>query len=795
MRTIYYCPAPTGAGKTYAIEERLAEHVRCGETVILTQPSKNLCHQTAQEMSVRFPDVPVKVFNQDTCGQKTVVGLSEHLRNPPDRPHLIIATWAAFMMLPHIIRPERYHLICDEIPTAFVPDSIRLPDNHSLLTDALEIGDAGPIYGLVKVSNPTAVRKMAENRNKDAFNSLVNPLAKRIHQGRHSTYIDIKSYNGLLIGSKDDRLLATYSMLDPTLFLGFKSVVFAGARAEETILYKWFEGKGVRFVRDTALMNKLRYSEHENGHLIEFYYASERNWSKTEQKNDPTFRPRFIEAVQSLFGRNEFVWQDNVTNEVDTFSGVVSGYNVGHSPHGLNAFQHINRSVILSALNYSRSEGGFLTNFCGIGPDEQRIALAYHSSYQTYNRISVRDPNNYEKKIVILPDRQNAAWQRERFPGSVVIPLGIDSRNGPRTRSDKLYANPTDRKRAQRNKLEEQQKEIMNGLVEAARSKQEKYIIDDCHGYSFNTIKCVTSLQGSIIAHKRDSDSLMLVCDKDTFISQMKRFSVNTFDSKESNMLISPGLFIDKDDGSSCRSKPNAFCGRNVYLDIEKGTLTHRQLSKIFPNIEMIAYSSYSHTKDMPRYRVVFLTDSIMSSGMYTAIYNMICHRIELAGYKSEFESGFHPKEKVHGIDRKPYLTDLFYLPCQPADSDGFFLHYRKLRKPLDVLDWCYNSFPTRFDDGESVSHGHHPLQQIIDKDHSQLCEEALQRFRDQTVDQGRSHKALRALNFTLLEGGVDDVSRDVTLTQAAYLSRSREDRLRDKQRMMRFGQRAPSHR
>ncbi|MGE7156213.1 hypothetical protein ACQKJ1_21065 [Methylorubrum rhodesianum] len=181
--------------------------------------------------------------------------------------------------------------------------------------------------------------------------------------------------------------------------------------------------------------------------------------------------------------------------------------------------------------------------------------------------------------------------------------------------------------------------------MEAVESKQEKYIINDCHGYSFNTVECVASLQGSIIAHKRDSDSMMLACNKNTFVSTMKEFSKSRFESKEENKLISPALFIDKSDVVSRRGKPNAFGGSNVYLDIENGTLTHRQLSKLFPNVEMIAYSSYSHTKEMPRYRVVFLTDTIMSPEMYTAIYNMICERIELAGYKSDFDSGFNPKE------------------------------------------------------------------------------------------------------------------------------------------------------
>jgi hypothetical protein len=639
----------------------------------------------------------------------------------------------------------------------------------------------------VTASDAATIRKMAENRNKDALYGLVNDFTRRIHHGRYSTFIDLKSYNGLLTGSKDDQFLATYSMLNPSVFLGFKSVLLAGARAEETILYKWFEGKGVKFVRDEDLMNKLRYTEHENGHLIEFHYASERNWSKTEQNNDPSFRPRFLEAVQSLFDDDEFVWQDNIVNEKESFSGLLHAYNVGHSPHGLNQYQHLNKAVIMSALNYSRNEGGFLTNMCDIGPDEQRIALAYHSAYQTYNRISVRNPTNTHRKIVVLPDRQNAAWQHERFPGSVIIPLGIDLRDAVRTRSDKRYAHATDRKRAQRDRLKDRQDEIMNGLMEAVESKQDKYIIDDCHGYSFNTVECVTSLQGSIIAHKRDRDSMMLACDKETFISTMKQFSKSRFVSKDENKLISPALFIDKDDIASGRSKANAFCGKNVYLDIENGTLTHRQLSNIFPNIEMIAYSSYSHTKEMPRYRVVFLTDTIMSPEMYTANYNMIYERIELAGYKSDFDSGFNPKEKVHGIDRKPYLTDLFYLPCQPADGEGFFLHYHSGRKPLDVLDWCNNSFLTRFDEVEFVSIGCHLSKQNIDVDHAQLCEQALQRFRDQTVEQGRSHKALRALNFTLLEGSVDDVSRDVTLTQAALGSRSPKDRIADKNRLMRI--------
>nr|WP_129545746.1 DEAD/DEAH box helicase family protein [Methylorubrum zatmanii] len=787
MAQIHYCPAPTGAGKTFAVEERLADLTRNGESVILLQPSKILCHQTAREMAIRFNDVPVEVFNQDTCGTKTVVRLANHLRNPPDRPHVIIATWAAFLMVPQLDRCERFHLICDEIPQAFVPESIRLPDNHSLITDALEIVDVGPIYGLIKVANSTVIRRLAENAREDALNDLLNPIARRIHSGRYLTYVERKSYGGLLNRTKDDRSLVTYSMLNPSVFQGFQSVTLAGARAEETILYKWLILQGTKFIRDEDLMRKLRYQDHLNGELVEFHYASERNWSMTEQRNDPLFRPKFVGAVSHLFASNEFVWQDNVSNEAGMFKENVMAHNVGHSAHGMNQFQHINRAAIFSSKNYSKDEQGFLSNFCQMSPSEQRVSLAYHKAYQTYNRISVRDPDNRCRKIVVLPDRQNAAWQQERYPGSTVVPLGIDFRPIERTRADKVFRNAADRQKAHREKLNNQQDVIVSNVIDAVNSKQKYVSVDECHDYSFNSVSCVTSLQGSIIAHKKDNESTTIVGSKAGFIANMKQMSKNAFESKDHNGLISPALFIDQEGVVSRRGKPNAFCGRNIYLDIENGTLTHRQLANIFPSVEMLAYSSYSHTKKMPRYRVVLLTDSIVSPDMYTSIYNMVCERIELAGYKSSFEDGFDARKKIHGIDRKPYLTDLFYLPCQPANGPGFFLHYNRHRKPLNVMDWCSNSFPTRFDGNDLPFHETRSPTQDTALDHAVLCEQALQRFRDRTLVQGQSHKALREMNFTLIEGGVDDVSRDVTLTHAAYLSRSPQDRIKDKTRLMRM--------
>ncbi|MCJ2010427.1 hypothetical protein [Methylobacterium sp. J-092] len=326
----------------------------------------------------------------------------------------------------------------------------------------------------------------------------------------------------------------------------------------------------------------------------------------------------------------------------------------------------------------------------------------------------------------------------------------------------------------------------MGGLMQAVESKQENFFINECHGSSFNSSSPVTSLQGSIIAQKMDGNSTALICSNKEFVASMRRFSINEFSSKDTNCLISPALFVPSDQSQQKRSAKEAFCGRHVYLDIENGNLTHKQISKLFPREEIVVYSSYSHTRELSRYRVIFLTDKVMAPNAYTALYNQIAHVIEGAGYQDIRKGTSGSRAKVHGIDRKPYLTDLFYLPCKPGNGDGFFVHYEKGRSPIDVDQWCANLSPTRFDKDDGTGTVEASLATIV-ADHASVCEEALATFRDATVEPRTSFKALRKLNCTLIRAGVDDISRDVTLTQAAQSSRSPTDRMKDKARLMRI--------
>ena len=85
--------------------------------------------------------------------------------------------------------------------------------------------------------------------------------------------------------------------------------------------------------------------------------------------------------------------------------------------HGLNAFQHLDHIVFLSARLPSPDHFGFLM-WIGITDDEVRRATYFEPVYQTVMRSSLRDPNNFNPKTVIVPDRQAAEFIQGLFPGS-----------------------------------------------------------------------------------------------------------------------------------------------------------------------------------------------------------------------------------------------------------------------------------------------------------------------------------------------------------------------------------------
>ena len=84
---ISYLDAPGGAGKTYAIVDRI-EKIASDGKVILCQPTKVLIDQTAEQLSEKYPSIHREVIHSGTTEQSVVSALARYLNDSFPEPHV-----------------------------------------------------------------------------------------------------------------------------------------------------------------------------------------------------------------------------------------------------------------------------------------------------------------------------------------------------------------------------------------------------------------------------------------------------------------------------------------------------------------------------------------------------------------------------------------------------------------------------------------------------------------------------------------------------------------------------------
>lgn len=793
MFRILLTSAPTGAGKTHACVKQIIKMIEAGETVILAQPTKALNEQTRTALHSIDATLTVEMINGDSVDKGVALTLASHLKQPPDKPHVIITTAESFNRLPFIANARNYHLIIDEIPNAFISVSIPIPHHHRLITDLLSVEPVGPSYSRINVTDKGNLRSLAENRKEDAIDSLLQPLTQKLNDDKFDAYVDLERYESMKRGSKDSTMLTVFFMRKPDAYRGYKSVRMIGARADETILVKWFKKKGVTFVDDQEMLESLRYREHINGPLIEFFYASERNWSLYGQEMDPDFRVNFAANARNLMGNKSFCWIDNKRNEDGhPYEMITDAIMVPHFAHGRNDYLTYDNIIILTAFNYATPDAKFLESIVGMSANEQKVSFDYHNTYQTLSRLSIRDPDNRNRKTIVLPDRLNAEWQSNVFPGSSVQSLGIDDRVIKKKGRPKVYKDAVERKRANRSKLESEQRTLFEKHDLGIKRIGEAGYQYECHEMSYiSIVNNVTSYQGSVVSHKYRGHSIPLIMSTDQFIRYLRKMHKEIIANKNDNSLIMSALCIPGN--GSQRAKKNALWGRHIYLDLDGTDLKPGALSRLFPYNEIITYNSYSNSDKELRYRAIFLTDEIVHPEVYTFLWRQIVQRIEDVGYQGK--NSYHPKgeRKLHGIDNNYSVVNTFNLPCQAKDGKSFFNHHNKGGGPINVKSWIENAIPTRFD-VDNLYTGHtiaNDIASMGDADNSYRIE-ALARYRQaiSTINPATgklngSNDALYNLDQNLRRRNVESWEREKVLVQAANESRSPKDRMSDVIRYM----------
>ncbi|WP_238271848.1 DEAD/DEAH box helicase [Methylobacterium cerastii] len=792
-------PAPTGSGKTTAIYRKAIKLAKAGESVLIVQPSRQLIRQTVSDLRAEDSSVHVEaIYKGETPGDGGVEGnvggkIISYLTCPFPGGQILFVTAVSLTMLGFFANKQDWNVFVDEVPNLLVEHHLVVPNTHALLTDHLILTPKGSEYGLLVPRSGGKLASISRNKNKDINFKSFNKLARSLISNHYDTYVKIKAYSDLVEGRSEQTELRAWSVLKPDIFKEFASVTIAGARIQDSLLFKHWENEGVRFVQDHSLDKDLLYTDHENGEFVNFYYGTEKDYSKFERnKDNEKVRLAIITAVIDQLKDQPFGWIENEDRVGESpLSDVPDNIKIPAASHGLNCFRELHNAVILGAYNYTPETGRFIEQVCHVSRDEQRDGFCHQNLYQAACRISVRVHGDQTPKRIFVPDRKAAEWLADRFPGSSVVSLGIESVKAKKVGRERKHDNEAARKKAHRDARREMLLSDIHTHQKILSTDLSLVLSDLWDETTLNELSNnVIRFKGTLLVDKYAKIEIP-ICYSDTeFVGYLKYLSKSKHQSKDDNYLISPALFIPDIEKDKYRTLENVATSNGLWFDVENGDLPYDEWPRIFPNIEMVIYSTRSHTKLKPRYRVCMFTDKPMSIAVYRDLWFQVKQRIIDEGYTESKTLGTGATARAHGIDNKHNPSDLFYLPCQTeSGKHNVFRDVRGgNRKPLNVVDWIKHASDTDHNTPEAEVVVRPPTLEslMLTEEQQHKIEEAKAKFATVGRLPANGDGAMWNLHCDLEKVRLDQYEHESILQDAARHTNSPQDRESQIARVMR---------
>ncbi|MCK2056635.1 DEAD/DEAH box helicase family protein [Methylobacterium sp. 37f] len=714
---IDYLNAYCGAGKTFEVARYANEQAQRGNNVLIVQPTKALIAETVK---TTFPacGIPRSLYTEitgNTHPNAVNAALRHHLSSSLRTGEILLITHQTFFSIGYFPHKSDWIIVIDEVPQVDVSFVMNLPETHKLLTDHIAIVDRShTLYHRVEEQTGTLkLSNYAKNPLGDDVAKLFADFAKVITSPSWSTYVLASNYNRLVedTGDHQSRQLLAFGLRSPTVLDVFKKVVVAAACFTDSLMYLlWKEWKdpdiAVVFTDITDSFN-LRYTTHNNGHLVDIYYGITGRWSKTAQADVDadgiTSLSAITNAAAVLIGTESYAWFANA--DVPTPLGKCD--RLPNVSHGLNTFQHINHVIAVSALNPTPAHFNFLKEFAGIDADIVQTAMTRQAIYQAICRTSIRDITNLDRKIWVVPDRKTAEWLQQIFVGAAIhdLGLGITKADAGRPR---VHADDAARSRAFRQKkadaaiVRHQRRiraELINGVVHDVEADVVVTMdVADSVSTQIANIAAAGGVKrnflGTIFDTKFSRTGEALYGTFDDLVGIYREYSGIMYSSKGDCPAYSPSLYVANSGTTTSRGYDNIAYTRHIILDVDGGTMMPEDFATVFPAWRMFIHSSWSHTSGVPKYRVVIATSCPLDVDGYKVVTSHIADTLKKLGWYNVVEAA-DPKVRrakrflgVHGLDRtKLNPACVLFVPSQGADPSAQFFHdYREDRAPLDAF-------------------------------------------------------------------------------------------------------------
>jgi len=712
-----------GAGKTYAYASIAVERAIAKRNTIIISPTVKLLTETEDVIrSLHASGRIVKFHGDDGNDAPVTKRVLAYLKNHALPGDVLLITQQCFLNLPYFHYKSKWSLLVDEDIPVFISETLNLPDNHNLVTGHIELGEAGPNYARVKISDRTGLKRIVDNKSKDQVWVSLQPMCSLLLQDDCECYVNAKQLNALKHDLKSKGQLTVYAFRKPDRFLGFDGVTIASAWFEDSLTYHHWKNLGVNWQEDDEVKRSILRPVHpENPRLTIFYGYEGRNSKNLRNRLEKQGNTDLRDAIERLMGGEPFLWVENKDRaDTSVLRRCENGVPLPPVSAGLNGYSHYRNAAVLIATNYDPGQSEILKQVVGFDGEKQSRAMV-GNLYQAFMRTALRRDEIEDDAKWVVPCLEEAQLLSERFPGSVVRSLGIAPLPNRKAGRPRKHASNDDRKRD----YERRRKDELTRSVGFARNLAPELLervvfLDQQDENTYKSIgHFVRDFRGSYFKTWHETDPLCITMTESKFISFLKERFKDIYLQKNDIPCIAGALFDPAlTNNKNTRYEGNVALSRGIWIDIEDGDLTPKLFEQAFPTISFVAYSTFRHTKQKPRFRIYIPTDRPMLFEESIAIYHKIRYSLKTQGWmngKKTAERCASINRQFDGIDCRPNPSQLSVLPCQSQDRKASFLiDNTKNKRPLNVDLWLeqrswfegdddFYEIPTVPDDGEAA--------------------------------------------------------------------------------------------
>lgn len=438
----YYVSAPAGAGKTYSMCKYISFKYT-SQKIIIASPHIKLVDQTNDQLH-KFPIDPKSIYTITSDANNKKQSIRKHLEKAINEINklgygILNITWESFDDIRDILKDYTWVVFHDEIKHVDKPTDLLVPNNPNILHECLDFeNQLSADTSSLKIKNT----KFAEeyiSRVEDQKDAVDKELIKQVLTGDYSVYTDIAQWNKIVVEKNITTTKKNYlyfiSLQNPKYFEGFQSVTFMSAFIEKTLFWDWFNKHNVEFINHQYISKNLKFTQHENDHLVRVYKLQDQIQSKTNDnlKTDGLLNIKIIEKTIKLTLQQLGIEKIIYTKNNGSILKFAKGTEVSPLPHGLNNHQEKTGCVYLAALNRKNKERKMMNDigFTNQQMMEDRLGM---SVYQTLFRTSVRNTDNNNSVHLFVCGDELVNFLKEILPGLEICeitekPLSRSERN------------------------------------------------------------------------------------------------------------------------------------------------------------------------------------------------------------------------------------------------------------------------------------------------------------------------------------------------------------------------------